>query len=62
MDAYGFFIAGFLITMGTLGDRIARRRLWSGDGLCTALLLGDRAPDRDRIRAALSRALPGGGA
>ncbi|MDO3705598.1 MFS transporter [Micromonospora sp. C28SCA-DRY-2] len=27
MDAYGFFIAGFLITMGTVGDRIGRRRL-----------------------------------
>ncbi|WP_148280939.1 MFS transporter [Nocardia cyriacigeorgica] len=27
MDAYGFFIAGFLLTMGTLGDRIGRRRL-----------------------------------
>jgi MFS transporter, DHA2 family, multidrug resistance protein len=27
MDAYGFFVAGFLITMGTLGDRIGRRRL-----------------------------------
>ncbi|MFC3998389.1 MFS transporter [Nocardiopsis sediminis] len=27
MDAYGFFIAGFLITMGTLGDRVGRRRL-----------------------------------
>lgn len=27
MDAYGFFIAGFLITMGSLGDRIGRRRL-----------------------------------
>lgn len=27
MDAYGFFIAGFLVTMGTLGDRIGRRRL-----------------------------------
>ena len=27
MDAYGFMIAGFLITMGTLGDRIGRRRL-----------------------------------
>lgn len=27
MDAYGFFIAGFLITMGTLGDRIGRRKL-----------------------------------
>jgi DHA2 family multidrug resistance protein-like MFS transporter len=27
VDAYGFMIAGFLITMGTLGDRIGRRRL-----------------------------------
>ncbi|MFH9733856.1 MFS transporter [Streptomyces sp. NPDC017260] len=27
MDVYGFLIAGFLLTMGTLGDRIGRRRL-----------------------------------
>ncbi|MBW4716741.1 MFS transporter [Saccharothrix obliqua] len=27
IDIYGFMIAGFLITMGTLGDRIGRRRL-----------------------------------
>ncbi|SNR55621.1 MFS transporter, DHA2 family, multidrug resistance protein [Haloechinothrix alba] len=27
MDAYGFFIAGFLVTMGTLGDRLGRRRM-----------------------------------
>jgi DHA2 family multidrug resistance protein-like MFS transporter len=27
MDAYGFMVAGLLITMGTLGDRIGRRRL-----------------------------------
>ena len=26
-DIYGFLIAGLLITMGTLGDRIGRRRL-----------------------------------
>jgi MFS transporter, DHA2 family, multidrug resistance protein len=26
-DVYGFMLAGFLITMGTLGDRIGRRRL-----------------------------------
>ncbi|HET8643619.1 MAG TPA: MFS transporter [Pseudonocardiaceae bacterium] len=26
-DVYGFLIAGFLVTMGTLGDRIGRRRL-----------------------------------
>ena len=27
MDIYGFFVAGMLITMGNLGDRIGRRRL-----------------------------------
>ncbi|MCD9033121.1 MFS transporter [Luteimonas sp. Y-2-2-4F] len=27
MDAYGFMIAGLLVTMGTLGDRVGRRRL-----------------------------------
>ncbi|WP_425336772.1 MFS transporter [Streptomyces profundus] len=27
LDIYGFLIAGFLMTMGTLGDRIGRRRL-----------------------------------
>ncbi|TDP40011.1 MFS transporter [Nocardia ignorata] len=27
LDIYGFLVAGFLITMGTLGDRIGRRRL-----------------------------------
>src|SRR5712664_4431655 len=27
VDIYGFMIAGSLITMGTLGDRIGRRRL-----------------------------------
>jgi DHA2 family multidrug resistance protein-like MFS transporter len=27
MDVYGFLVAGFLVTMGTLGDRIGRRRL-----------------------------------
>jgi MFS transporter, DHA2 family, multidrug resistance protein len=26
-DIYGFLLAGFLVTMGTLGDRIGRRRL-----------------------------------
>ncbi|MFC6005362.1 MFS transporter, partial [Streptomonospora nanhaiensis] len=26
-DAYGFLVAGFLVTMGSLGDRIGRRRL-----------------------------------
>lgn len=39
VDAYGFMIAGFLITMGTLGDRIGRRKLLmigaAAFGLCS---------------------------
>ena len=27
IDIYGFFVAGSLITMGTLGDRVGRRRM-----------------------------------
>jgi MFS transporter, DHA2 family, multidrug resistance protein len=27
MDSYGFMLAGFMITMGTVGDRIGRRKL-----------------------------------
>jgi len=37
MDVYGFMIAGFLITMGTLGDRIGRRRLLMIGGTAFAL-------------------------
>ncbi|CAM3558784.1 MFS transporter [Nocardiopsis gilva] len=37
VDAYGFLIAGFLITMGTLGDRIGRRRLLMIGGVAFAL-------------------------
>lgn len=34
VDIYGFFIAGSLITMGTLGDRIGRRKLLMIGGAC----------------------------
>ena len=44
-DIYGFMVAGFLVTMGTLGDRIGRRRL---------LLLGAAAFGVLSILAALS--------
>jgi MFS transporter, DHA2 family, multidrug resistance protein len=27
IDIYGFMVAGWLITMGTLGDRIGRRKM-----------------------------------
>ncbi len=37
VDIYGFFVAGALITMGTLGDRIGRRRLLMIGGAAFAL-------------------------
>src|SRR6266566_1343685 len=36
LDIYGFFVAGSLITMGTLGDRIGRRRLLLQSVRCLA--------------------------
>jgi DHA2 family multidrug resistance protein-like MFS transporter len=45
LDVYGFLLSGFLITMGTLGDRIGRRRL---------LLLGAAAFGAASIAAAYS--------
>jgi DHA2 family multidrug resistance protein-like MFS transporter len=45
IDIYGFLVAGFLITMGTLGDRIGRRRL---------LLIGAAAFGAASILAAVS--------
>src|SRR5262245_3152835 len=45
VDIYGFMIAGSLITMGTLGDRIGRRKL---------LLIGAAAFGVTSIMAALS--------
>ncbi len=46
LDIYGFFVAGSLITMGTLGDRIGRRRL---------LLIGAAAFGVASVIAAFSR-------
>jgi DHA2 family multidrug resistance protein-like MFS transporter len=45
VDIYGFLVAGLLITMGTLGDRIGRRRL---------LLIGAAAFGTASVLAALS--------
>ncbi|NGO68758.1 MFS transporter [Streptomyces boncukensis] len=49
MDAYGFLIAGFLITMGTLGDRIGRRRL---------LMIGTAAFGAASVLAAFAPSAP----
>lgn len=46
VDVYGFMVAGFLITMGTLGDRIGRRKL---------LLIGAAAFALASVIAAFSR-------
>jgi len=45
IDIYGFMVAGSLITMGTLGDRIGRRRL---------LMIGSAAFGAASVLAALS--------
>nr|CEL14220.1 major facilitator superfamily MFS_1 [Kibdelosporangium sp. MJ126-NF4]CTQ88588.1 major facilitator superfamily MFS_1 [Kibdelosporangium sp. MJ126-NF4] len=37
VDIYGFLVGGFLITMGTLGDRIGRRRLLMIGAACFAV-------------------------
>ena len=46
VDIYGFFVAGMLVTMGNLGDRIGRRRL---------LLMGAAAFGAASVLAAFSR-------
>jgi MFS family permease len=37
-DAYGFMVAGFLVTTGTLGDRTGRRRLLLTGGAAFGIL------------------------
>jgi MFS transporter, DHA2 family, multidrug resistance protein len=37
-DIYGFMVAGFLVTIGTLGDRLGRRRLLLGGGAAFGVL------------------------
>ncbi|MDO0939342.1 MFS transporter [Streptomyces sp. DG2A-72] len=59
MDIYGFMIAGFLVTMGTLGDRIGRRRLLliGAAAFGVASVLAAYAPSAETLIAA--RALLG---
>lgn len=60
-DSYGFLVAGFVITMGTLGDRIGRRRLLlvGGGGVRGRVgrrrLVGEPADADRRARAAGNR-------
>ena len=59
IDIYGFLVAGLLITMGTLGDRIGRRRLLLGGaaGFAIASLLAAFSTSSEMLIA--SRALMG---
>jgi DHA2 family multidrug resistance protein-like MFS transporter len=59
IDIYGFFVAGSLITMGTLGDRIGRRKLllYGAAAFGVGSLLAAFAPTAETLIAA--RALLG---
>ena len=63
VDAYSFVLAGLLVTMGTLGDRIGRRRLlmWGAAAFGVASVLAAFAPTAGTL--VVARALLGlGGA
>ncbi len=59
IDIYGFLVAGLLITMGTLGDRIGRRKLLLGGaaGFALASLLAAFSQSAEMLIA--SRAIMG---
>jgi MFS transporter, DHA2 family, multidrug resistance protein len=58
-DIYGFMVAGFLVTMGTLGDRIGRRRLllWGATAFGVVSVLAALSTSAEQLIAA--RALLG---
>ena len=59
MDIYGFMLAGFLVTMGTLGDRIGRRRLLLIGGAAFGLASGMAAFSTSPEMLVAARALLG---
>lgn len=63
LDVYGFVLAGLLITMGALGDRIGRRRLLLSGALLFGLASGAAAYAQSAEMLIAARALLGiGGA
>ncbi|WP_037068940.1 MFS transporter [Pseudonocardia acaciae] len=54
LDVYGFLIAGFLVTMGAVGDRIGRRRLLlaGGAAFAVASVVAAYAPSAGALIAA----------
>ncbi|MFG1966678.1 MFS transporter [Nonomuraea sp. NPDC049028] len=59
-DSYGFMVAGLVITMGTLGDRIGRRRLLMIGGAAFAVLSVVAAFSVSPLMLIVARALLGG--
>ena len=59
VDIYGFFVAGSLITMGTLGDRIGRRKMLLIGGCVFALASAVAAFSRTPEMLIFTRALQG---
>ncbi|WP_436787947.1 MFS transporter [Yinghuangia sp. YIM S10712] len=58
-DSYGFVVAGLVITMGTLGDRIGRRRLLMIGAAAFAVLSVAAAFADDPLTLIIARALLG---
>ncbi|MEV0617474.1 MFS transporter [Nonomuraea sp. NPDC050404] len=58
-DAYGFMVAGLVITMGTLGDRIGRRRLLLIGAAAFAILSVVAAHATSPLMLIIARALLG---
>ncbi|MFI8814501.1 MULTISPECIES: MFS transporter [unclassified Streptomyces] len=58
-DSYGLMVAGLVITMGTLGDRIGRRRLLMIGGAAFAVLSGVAAFAVSPLMMIVTRALLG---
>ena len=59
VDIYGFFLAGSLITMGTLGDRIGRRKMLLIGGALFALVSAVAAFSKSSEMLIFLRALQG---
>ena len=59
VDIYGFLVAGLLVTMGTLGDRIGRRRLLLAGAAAFGIASVLAASSRNAEQLIAARALLG---